>query len=100
MRTCRGYPSLTPVSLSLPFIHSTPRAQPVVIMNSLPETGIVKVDGNYTVGYINNTKQNECHRISFWKFPTLAAGEATAIEFTVIPPSATVDETCHLELAL
>ena len=81
-------------------VAAAPPAGAVTIMNSLPETGKVKVDGNYTVGYINNTEQNECHRISMWKFPTLAAGSATSIEFTVIPASPTVEETCHLELSL
>jgi hypothetical protein len=82
----------------------TPTIGPPVVFLDTLAAGAVQVDGDFVLGYVNNTGSggtvNRCNQISKFVFPSLATGIVTSADLLVIPHSATVAESCNLNLWL
>lgn len=75
---------------------AAPSRPPPAPLSFMDTTKIVPT-GNYTLGYINNTVENDCH-IATVKFQSLAAGQVSQFSFGAFSQAA--NETCGIGFAL
>lgn len=73
-----------------------PSRPPPAPLSFMDTTKIIPV-GNYTLGYVNNTLENDCH-IGVVKFQSLAAGQVSQFSFGAFSQAA--NETCGIGFTL
>ena len=73
-----------------------PSRPPPAPLSFMDTTKIVPI-GNYTLGYVNNTVENDCH-IGVVKFQSLAAGQVSQFSFGAFSQAA--NETCGIGFTL
>jgi len=85
--------ALTSVFAQGPTVSPPPPTQPVIFTDSTR----FAITGNYTMGYINNTVENRCHRATH-KFQAQASGTVDKLKMGVYSQAAA--ETCGISFVL